>query len=286
MGPVVARRVVALLAVALVAAPTFAQRPRQDNSPPHSLFSQSAAETLQRKYGRSELSYLLLDASSGALLSAHWEHPDQPIPMGSLVKPFTALAFAQAHDFRFPTYTCRGKAGGCWQDHPHGDLNLTAAISVSCNAYFLRLAQGVPSERLASIAQSFDLDVPNQDATAANLIGLGDQWKIAPLRMARAYLELVRRKDAPGVAPILEGMRLSALQGTGAAVGRQLQHSAALVKTGTAPCTHSHWAPADGFVLALLPLEQPEILLLVRLHSVTGAKAAESAGRMLRDMEE
>lgn len=286
MGSVAARRIVWLLVVAFAAAAAFSQQPGQQNSPPRSLFSQSAAEILQREYGKSEISYLLLDPSSGALLATHWENPDEAIPMGSLVKPFTALAYAEAHDFQYPTYACKGKANGCWQDHPHGELNLTAAISVSCNAYFLRLAEGVPAERLVSIADTFDLDAPKTDATAANLIGLGDEWKIAPSRMARAYLELVRRKDAPGVAPIVEGMRQSALHGTGAAVDRQLKHSAALVKTGTAPCTHSHWAPADGFVLALVPAEKPEVLLLIRMHSVTGAKAAETAGRMLRDMEE
>jgi cell division protein FtsI/penicillin-binding protein 2 len=286
MGSVVARNIAWLLVVAFVAAPGFSQQPRQENSSPHSLFSQSATEILQREYGKSETSYLLLDAGSGALLTAHWENPDKPIPMGSLVKPFTALAYAEEHDFRFPTYACKGKANGCWQDQPHGELNLTAAISVSCNAYFLQLAEGVPTERLVSIADSFDLETPNKNATAENLIGLGDQWKIAPLRMARAYLELVRRKDAPGVAAILEGMRQSGLHGTGAAVDRQLRHSEALVKTGTAPCTHPHWAPADGFVLASVPAEKPELVLLIRMHSVTGAKAAETAGRMLRDMEQ
>jgi cell division protein FtsI/penicillin-binding protein 2 len=286
MGPVVARNIAWLLVVAFVAAPAFSQQPRQENGLSHSLFSQSAAEILQLEYGKGEISYLLVDADSGALLAAHWENPDKPIPMGSLVKPFTALAYAEEHDFRFPTYACKGKANGCSQDQPHGELNLTKAISVSCNAYFLHLAEGVRAERLVAIAHSFDLETPNKNATAGNLIGLGDQWKIAPLRMARAYLELVRRKDAPGVAAILEGMQMSGLHGTGAAVDRQLRHSKALVKTGTAPCTHPHWAPADGFVVALVPAEKPELLLLIRMHSVTGAKAAETTGRMLRDMEQ
>jgi hypothetical protein len=45
-------------------------------------------------------------------------------------------------------------------------------------------------------------------------------------------------------------------------------------------------APGDGFVVALVPAQQPEILLMVRVHGVPGAKAAETAGRMLRRMEE
>lgn len=81
-------------------------------------------------------------------------------------------------------------------------------------------------------------------------------------------------------------MRQSALGGTGAAVGHRLKHSDALVKTGTAPCAHAHWAPADGFALVLVPALQPEILLFVRVHGVTGAKAAETAGSILQQMQE
>jgi hypothetical protein len=69
-------------------------------------------------------------------------------------------------------------------------------------------------------------------------------------------------------------------------VGSALKPAEALVKTGTAPCTHTPWAPADGFVIALVPAERPEILLMVRIHGVAGAKAAETAGRMLRSMED
>ncbi len=104
--------------------------------------------------------------------------------------------------------------------------------------------------------------------------------------MARAYLELYRRRDQPGVREILAGMLRSAQHGTGAAVGRALKHSEAFVKTGTAPCTHAVRAPGDGFVVALVPAQAPEIVLMVRVHGVPGAKAAETVGRMLSRMEE
>jgi cell division protein FtsI/penicillin-binding protein 2 len=269
-----------------LAVPVLSQQPQLPSRITHSLFSQSAVEILQRDYSTSQTSYLLLDAKSGALLASHWENSEKPIPLGSLVKPFTALAYAQAHDFRYPIFECKGKASGCWQDQPHGKLDMTAAVSVSCNAYFRRMAESITVEQLAPVAQAFGLEFPDANFTSPNLIGLGGQWRISPMHMAQAYLELVRRKEQPGVSPILDGMRQSALRGTGAAVHRQLNHTAALVKTGTAPCTHSSWAPADGFVLALVPADQPEILLLVRVHGVAGAKAAETVGRMLRQMEE
>jgi len=287
MGPIAHRRKAwRPLLLLFLAAPALCRQPQSPNSARHSLFSQSAVEILQRDYTASETSYLLLDANSGALLASRWNDSDKPIPLGSLVKPFTALAYAQTHDFRYPIYECKGKANGCWQPKPHGKLDITAAVSVSCNAYFRRLAESVALDQLTPVARTFGLEFPDVDSTSANLIGLGEQWRISPIHMARAYLELYRRKDQPGVSPILEGMRQSALHGTGAAVDRQLKHTAALVKTGTAACTHFHWAPADGFVLALVPADQPDILLFIRVHGVAGAKAAETAGRMLRQMEE
>ena len=275
-----------LLFLCLLAVPAYCQQAQSSSSPLASLFSQSAVQILQRDYTNKGTSYLLLDAKTGGVLASHWDNSEKAIPMGSLVKPFTALAYAQAHDFRYPVYECRGKSSGCWQPRPHGKLDITAAVSVSCNAYFRRLAQGVTLEQLRPVALAYGLEFPDADSTSATLLGLGDQWRISPIQMAKAFLELDRRRNQPGVSPLLEGMRQSAQRGTGAAVDRQLKHGKALVKTGTAPCTHSPWAPADGFVVALVPEDQPEILLLVRIHGVAGAKAAETAGQMLRQMEE
>ena len=117
-------------------------------------------------------------------------------------------------------------------------------------------------------------------------MGLGEQWRISPLHMAHAYLELYGRRDQPGVRELLSGMAESARRGTGVGVGRALKHTVALVKTGTAPCTHPRPAPADGFVIALVPANQPELLLMIRVHGVAGAKAAMTAGRMLGRLED
>ena len=254
-------------------------------APPPTLFSQSAVQVLEREFSGSSVSYLLLDANSGVLLASHWENSGKPIPLGSLVKPFTALAYAGAHDFRYPIYECRGQASGCWQVRPHGKLDIISAIAVSCNSYFRSLAESVTSEQLLPVTRSFDLESPEANFTGPSLIGLGEQWKISPVRMARAYLELYRRRDQPGVREILAGMMQSAQHGTGAAVGRALKHSEAFVKTGTAPCIHAPRAPGDGFVVALVPAQAPKIVLMVRVHGVPGAKAAETAGRMLSRME-
>jgi cell division protein FtsI/penicillin-binding protein 2 len=263
-----------------------AQNSSSTGPPRHCLFTQSAAQILEREFTKPGESYLLLDAQSGALLGSHWENSEKPIPLGSLVKPFTAMAYAAAHDYRYPSYECKGKASGCWQAQPHGKLDIVAAVSVSCNAYFRRMAESVTVEQLFPVTQSFGLEAPDAGISGAGLIGIGEQWRIAPLHMARAYLDLYRRREQPGARELLQGMKQSALRGTGGAVGKALKPVEALVKTGTAPCAHTPWAPADGFVIALVPAAHPEILLMVRVHGVAGAKAAETTGQMLRRMED
>jgi len=267
--------------------PGVASFPSQESSPPaKSLFSQSAVLVLEREFSSTDISYLLLDARSGTLLSSRWDDPAKPIPLGSLVKPFTALAYAETHENQFPTHVCRGEASGCWQVRPHGKLNLISAISVSCNSYFRALAVSLTGEQLIPVANRFGLDPPDPTLSGPGLMGLGDRLPIAPLKIARAYLELYHRRDQPVVREILAGMEQSARNGTGKGVGDALKHADALVKTGTAPCTHAHAAPGDGFVIAMVPANQPELLLLVRVHSVPGATASITAGRMLRRLED
>ncbi len=253
---------------------------------PESLFAQSAIHVLESEFASDDISYLLLDAGSGDVLASHWENPQKPIPLGSLVKPFTALAYGEEHQFQFPVHNCRGEKTGCWQKGPHGKLNIVSAVSHSCNSYFRVLAANVSSEQMVSTANSFGLEAPANDLTGPPLMGLGTEWQISPLRMARAYLELVRRREQPGVRDVLAGMAQSAENGTGYGVGQALKHSNALVKTGTAPCTHPHAAPGDGFLIAMVPANQPDLLLMVRVHGVPGAKASLTAGRMLHRLEE
>jgi hypothetical protein len=140
----------------------------------------------------------------------------------------------------------------------------------------------VSATQLVSVSQMFALPPPETKFTAASLIGLGDQWKISPLSMARAYAELYRRRDQQGVRELFAGMRQSAQRGTGAAVGRELQLAEIFVKTGTAPCTHGQRDAIDGFVMVLLPSQDSPTVLLVRVHGVAGAEAAKIAAHALR----
>jgi cell division protein FtsI/penicillin-binding protein 2 len=250
-----------------------------------SLFAQSAAERLNHDFPSRDISFLLLDARTGRSLTARWDRLDSPIPLGSLVKPFTALAYGEQQDFQYPAVTCRGTATGCWLPHGHGEIGLTSAIAYSCNSYFRVLTANLAAADVAPIATRFGIEPPDDDASGPALAGIGSRWRISPARIARAYLELIRRRQQPGVREVLAGMQRSAQQGTGAEVDRALPFPDALVKTGTAACTHSPRAPGDGFAIVLTPADQPQILLIVRVHGGPGAQAAKTAGQMLRGIE-
>ena len=41
--------------------------------------------------------YVLVDAATERVLDARWDDLERPLPVGSLIKPFTALAYADTH---------------------------------------------------------------------------------------------------------------------------------------------------------------------------------------------
>jgi cell division protein FtsI/penicillin-binding protein 2 len=263
------------LAVMLSIAPLHAQ----DSA----LFSQAATATLERQFQDPTLSWLLLDRS-GNMLAQHWKDSEQPIPPGSLVKPFLALAYGQQHDFVYPQVQCMGAKGKCWQPRGHGRLGLEQALAQSCNDYFLTLAGDLDRGRAMQTFQQLGLSGPPRTSADETLIGLNDRWRETPLAIALAYLHLLRDAPQPGQMRIVAGMRASAQTGTARAVDVSLGNQAAIAKTGTATCTHHPAATADGFAVVLYPADEPSLLLLVRRHGSTGAQAAANAGEMLRSL--
>src|ERR1039458_7254311 len=79
-----------------------------------------------------QTSYILLDAARKTVIAIDWRAPDVPVPVGSLVKPFTAITYGQRHRMRFPVYECTGE--NCWLKTGHGRIGLAAAIAHSCNS--------------------------------------------------------------------------------------------------------------------------------------------------------
>jgi hypothetical protein len=236
------------------------------------LHSQSAAAVLARDFNDPDLSYLLLDENA-QIIAQRWEHPERELPVGSLVKPFLAVAYGQTHR-TFPEFLCTGKKT-CWLPRGHGKLQIRDAIALSCNSYFHQLVAGA-GPKFAQALNSYPVHLPVNGSAAG--------WAPA-LALAMAYLELTRHPRDPAILPVLQGMELSAQKGTGKAAGEALPHSSALAKTGTGPCTHKKKAPGDGFALVMSPADHPRAILLVRLHGRPGFIAAGIAGHILAAVE-
>jgi cell division protein FtsI/penicillin-binding protein 2 len=219
-----------------------------------------------------DVNYLVVDVRTREVVEQHWADAETPIPVGSLVKPFTALAYGG----EWPEFVCKGTAGGCWSVRGHGRVRFREALADSCNAYFLNLARAVPADTLAVVAAKFGIPGPDVD-TAEARIGMGRSWKISPLALARAYCELASRAVEPRVKDVLEGLRVAAESGTARAIGR-----GRMAKTGTAPCVAEKRDTGDGFTVVLDPADAPRRVLLVQVHGVPGAEAAKSAARILR----
>jgi cell division protein FtsI/penicillin-binding protein 2 len=226
------------------------------------LFDQSVVRVLHRDFPT--IQFLLVDIAAHEVIGENWITPDRPVPLGSLVKPFTALS-ATPRKFR-----CNPRE--CWRPSGHGELDLPHAIAESCNSYFLQLNATATPDQVHTITARFHLPAPG-NPTPATLTGFGSDWPIAPQQIALAYAMLA---SDPSAANIRAGMRMSAQWGTAKAI-----HSNALAKTGTAPCSHTQKAPGDGYVAVLYPAESPRYVLLIQVHGVSGAIAAHTAHEML-----
>ena len=206
------------------------------------------------------------------------------MPAGSLVKPFTAIAYAESHHYRFPRHTCT--AGTCWLPQGHGELGIVGATAVSCNSYFIKLAGSVSATQVIAVARRFGLNGPGLQSSSEEMVGLHGVWLETPAAIARAYAELLRQRSQPGVRDIVEGMAQAPRNGTARGLTAAAPEFAVLAKTGTAYCTHQPHAPGDGFVVVAWPADAPRYLLLVREHGKPGAQAAFLAGRMLHALGE
>ncbi len=249
-----------------------------------SLYDQSVSRLLRERYASSDLSYIVIDAATRRLIASRWDAITEPVPVGSLVKPFLALAYAQKHDFKYPGYFCHGARDGCWLARGHGPVDISSAIAYSCNAYFMNMVSTLTPEDVDSIDQRYGFSLGHAPYGAAQMIGLGGAWRIDPQELLHAYVLLAAAPRVAGAAELLRGMALSAKMGTAEAVGLSLHGAAALAKTGTAPCVHQPRAPGDGYVLMLYPADQPRLALLVCVHGVPGARAAELGGRILNSV--
>jgi hypothetical protein len=232
------------------------------------LYQQSLEATLTQR--NPHLEFVILDLKTNQTLVNTFGNT--PIPPGSLLKPFLALAYLTNPRPTPFHVVCRGHADLCWK--PHGTLTLPEAIAQSCNAYFLALARTLQPDSISLPG------TPPPNPTPADLIGLTPRWTIPPQTLARAYAQLVAALTTPRA--ILEGMRFCAQHGTAAAISRAI--GPALAKTGTAPCEGCKIS-GDGLVLAAVPATNPTLLALIRRRATNGATAALDAARLLTQLK-
>ena len=286
--------------------------PTQAQEGSHGLYAQAASAMLDRNFPSSKIDYLLMDVRSRQTIALRWRHSEAPIPVGSLLKPFVALAYGQLHTGsassgsslpgKFPVVHCHGRSDGCWRAGGHGSLGLERALAESCNAYFLALARDISTsgsglDAIDRVSASYGLPAPpragsNTDFAGADalrvMIGVTPDWRVSPVALAGAYATLATQSNSEVVGLLRGGMKMAALPGgTAAKIG---QHpGGVLAKTGTAPCVRGPEpcvANGDGLVVVLAPAENPRLLLLVRQRGTTGAQTAEVAGRMLARLED
>jgi hypothetical protein len=211
--------------------------------------------------------WLTLNLQHGAT-TIHWPGHLQPVNLGSLLKPFLALAFAATHS-AFPKVTCHGARDRCWRTHGHGEQDVVGALAHSCNAYFLRLSGLIDRAALDATCLTYGLALPARTLRPDDLMGLGAGWRNSPMAAAQAFARLTD-------ATVLRGMAQCAVSGTAKNVG-----IACYAKTGTAPCSHTPRAAGDGYIAVLYPVGQPRRVLLLQHHGTTGAEACRDVRQRL-----
>lgn len=227
---------------------------------------ESLARSLARELPCDGCEYLLLSISTGAVLAERWSDPAEPVALGSLVKPFVAIAYAESHGRAFPAFRCR--AGECWLGAGHGEMEIRSALAHSCNSYFRQLAAVLDPGSTETMTQRYSLRMPPATSPEV-LIGRYGSWKASPREITLAYAELGARRAEPCVQLVMDGMRLCAASGTASAA-----RARAAAKTGTAPCEHRRASNGDGLIAAVFPEQMPDFVLLVRGHGAPGAQVA------------
>ena len=241
-----------------------------------SIYAQSIQTALARTTANLEI--LVLDLRTHETLADTFHSPATPIPVGSLLKPFLAVAYFKTHPGPSPTVVCHGHPDRCWKEGGHGAITLTDAIAQSCNAFFLSLARGITPADIPY------LPPPPTNPSPDTLIGLTPDWRISPGTLANAYASLLASPPNPTQTAILTGMRDSARRGTANRIGPH--PGGVLAKTGTAPCVDLPCkASGDGLVIAAVPSAHPTLLLLVRKRATTGAMTAAAAGPILSQLQ-
>ncbi len=200
---------------------------------------------------------------------------DDPLPVGSLQKPFLVRAWARSHPSAvIPRFACTSTSG-CWRPSGHSTLDLRAAIRESCNTFFKLLARETPQEAIQDSFREagFQWTGELSEAEAIGLPGPA-RVRVSPSRLLGSYVDLARspwpgRQDVR--RELLAGLKDSAEDGT--ASGLRLRGFKA--KTGTVPALDGAALKTSGFAIVL---DDAGFAFLGLLRRGTGREAAIRAG--------
>lgn len=232
---------------------------------------------------------------------------------GSIMKLITAAALLEEHAANLDeTIECRGsmfvhgKAYTCLA--PHGFVSLVKAIGLSCNCYFAKMSSRISPNAILVYARRFGLDAPvagypsgkfPQEATRpGEEYALGLTPDLAPnaLQLMRLAALVGRRGTAPDFrspenpdpgdkpficqlsastwAPLQQGMRMAAREGTGKKIDVDDKLCLA-VKTGTTP----HGKTFQSWIIGYLPDKDAKHAFCVRSQIGTSLDAAVPAAK-------
>lgn len=224
-------------------------------------------------------------AGSGGAGGADRGAEEPSFPLGSLVKPFLAEAWASAHSGEpTPRFRCAGGAQ-CWRPAGHGELGLARAVEVSCNAYFRALAGATPRELAEQTLRGAGLSViapltPDAALGLAPVSAGAGSVRATPERLLAAYAALAREPWARGEGvrqEVLAGLAAAARTGTAAALGARGLRA----KTGTVPALDGAALATSGFTLAF---DESGWAVLALLPRGTGREAAAALAARLPEL--
>ena len=221
-------------------------------------------------------------------------------PPGSTVKPLSLWALLRSGRVKpddsilCPRYL---RLGGISMNCSHPRLpfpvNVSRAITYSCNCATAHFAKRFSDDQLAQFYREFGLGSPTRLLPAGEAVGqitqgaLGEQRqlqalgergvRVTALEMAEAYRHMAALAHTPAFLPILEGLEEAVQFGTGQAA--QVPGKMVAGKTGTVQ-TADLWA---AWFAGFAPSRDPQVVVTVLTQGSSGADAAAPvAGQLLR----
>lgn len=234
---------------------------------------------------------------------------------GSIMKLVAAAALSETGAINpNQTFECSGRMKVRDRDfscqYPHGQVNLTEAIGLSCNVYFLHASEKLTSKTFMSFARKFLLDQPIAGhASGASpiegklsrdsfeyVLGLADDMQPNLLQLMRMAALIARRGDIPflhsaeepadGKARLhvelsdgtwnrlQQGMHLCTRQGTAKRLDPEnVMHLAA--KTGTV----THGKKFQSNIIGFFPFEKPKHAFALASPAGTSQESAVPQAR-------